>query len=274
MNSMTKSACDRFDLAEAKLKSFTRSAVRTKVMLCLISGEKEVGELEEEICIRSSTILHSIKEMIEASLIKRTVEGYALTNIGKIQALLLNELVSTITVLDQHQDFWLNHDLSGIPQDLQMNIGMLSLSDVVAGDPIALLKAQEYFMEMVVESKEIKGVSPIIIPGYAEAMSIPARKGAEIDLILTRPILEIVLKEHRQEFSELMKLDNFRLYCLDKDIKVAFTVTDAHLYLGLYRLDGTYDLGNDLFCRGDSATNWGRKLFEYYLSMSNRQLQI
>ena len=33
------SACDKYDLAETKLKAFTRSAVRTKVMLCLLEGE-------------------------------------------------------------------------------------------------------------------------------------------------------------------------------------------------------------------------------------------
>jgi len=269
MSSYGRSRCERYDQAEGKLKSFTRSAVRTKIMLCLMDGTKEAGELERDIGLRASTILHSIKEMIEADLVQKADRGYFLTNIGRIQAALLNGLVDTIIVLDQHHDFWMNHDMSGVPLDLQTKVGMLIDSEVVAGDPRELLKAQEYFMEKVVESKVIGGVSPIIIPGYAEAIAIPVEKGAEVDLVLTSPILDIVIQEYGDVMRGLLSHLNFRLYRLDESIKVAFTVTDEHLYLGLYRLDNTYDLGNDLFCSGEGATKWGRALFEYYKSKSH-----
>jgi predicted transcriptional regulator len=152
MNSKDETACDKYDLAEDKLKSFTRSAVRTKVMLCLLAGDLNVRSLETELGTRTSTILHTVKDMINENLVAKTSQGYALTNVGRIQALLLAELMNTITVLDEHQDFWLTHDISGIPVDLQMKIGMLNQSDVVLGDSMALLKAQEYFMDKVLES--------------------------------------------------------------------------------------------------------------------------
>jgi len=270
MNSMTKSACDRFDLAEAKLKSFTRSAVRTKVMLCLMSGEKEVGELEEEIGLRSSTILHSIKEMIEASLIKRTGEGYALTNIGKIQALLLNELVSTIVALDLHQEFWLTHVLSGIPTKLLVKIGKIVTSEILRGSPEAVLRTQEFFISELQRSKEIHGVSPIIIPGYAEAVAVAVENGANVDLVLTEDILNIVLKEYPEVIKGLLAHDNFKLYCLKSRTTPAFTVTDSLFSLGLFRLDGEYDPVQDLNCVGEDAREWGMELFEYYRNMSEQ----
>ena len=268
MNSKDETACDKYDLAEDKLKSFTRSAVRTKVMLCLLAGDLNVRSLETELGTRASTILHTVKDMIEENVVAKTPQGYALTNVGRIQALLLAELMNTITVLDEHQDFWLTHDISGIPVDLQMKIGMLDQSDVVVGDSIALLKAQEYFMNKVLESRKIWGVSPIIIPGYAEAMAIPIQKGAQVDLILTDTILKIVLKDYRDLMKVLMERDNFRLYRIKDDIKVAFTVTDADLYMGLFRLDGTYDIGQDLYCVGDGAVAWGLDLFKYYRDLS------
>jgi predicted transcriptional regulator len=268
MNSKDEASCDKYDLAEDMLKSFTRSAVRTKVMLCLLEGYLSARDLEKKLGTRTSTILHTIKDMTEEKVVAKTPQGYALTNLGRIQALLMEELVNTITALDEHQDFWLTHDMSGIPVELQMKIGMLDQLDVVEGDPIALLKAQDYFMEKVLDSREIWGVSPIIIPGYAEAMAIPARKGAQVDLILTDKILKIVSKEHCDLIKELMMRDNFRLYRIKNDIKVAFTVTDADLYLGLFRLDGTYDIGQDLFCRGKGAVAWGLDLFKYYRGLS------
>jgi predicted transcriptional regulator len=261
-------AYDKYDLAEIHLKGFTRSAVRTKTLLCLNNHDMETYELEKELEVRATTILHSIKDMIEEGLVRKSNKGYSLTNVGKVDAMLIDQLVSTMSVLDEHRDFWLTHDISGIPTKLITRIGLLSQSDVVASDPIALLKAQEYFMEQVIESKEIHGVSPIVVPGYAEAIAAPVMKGAETDLILTDSLLKIVAREYHDAINELMNYENFRLYRIRDDIKVAFTVTDAHLYLGLFRLDGTYDIGQDLFCTGKGAVAWGFELFEYYRGIS------
>jgi predicted transcriptional regulator len=99
-------------------------------------------------------------------------------------------------------------------------------------------------------------------------MAIPIQKGAQVDLILTDTILKIVLKEYRDLMKVLMERDNFRLYRIKDDIKVAFTVTDADLYMGLFRLDGRYDIGQDLYCVGDGAVAWGLDLFKYYRDLS------
>jgi predicted transcriptional regulator len=99
------SACKRYDLAEEQIKAFSRSGVRAKTMLCLKDGPKTASDLESLIGTRSSTILHSIKEMRDAHLIRKTESGYALTNIGNIQALLLDDLVSSIITLGENKGF-------------------------------------------------------------------------------------------------------------------------------------------------------------------------
>ncbi len=267
-------AWDKCNLAEDQLKAFTRSAVRMKTILCLMEGEMDSGDLEKMTGTRASTILHTIKDLVEEKLVVKGRRGYTLTNIGRIQATLLDDLVGAIVALDQHKDFWLIHDLSGIPSELQKSIGMLAQSDVVIGDPAAILRAQEYFMESVRNSKEVRGVSPIIIPGYAEAIIDTVKNGAQVDLVLTDSTLSIVLRESKKALKDLIKRDNFRLYRIGDGIKVAFTVTDAHLYLGLYMLDGSYDLGRDLFCTGKGATEWGNALFDFYFHVSEPVLKI
>ena len=257
-----------YDLIEAKLKAFSRSAVRTKVMLCLLEHEKSIAELEKEIEIRNTTLLHSIRGMIESDLLVKRNQAYDLTNIGRIQGLVLDEMIGTIAMLDKHKDFWLSHDLSDIPLELQKNLGMLAQSNLVEGDPISLLKAQEYFMEKVLESKEIYGFSPIYVPGYAEAIAFPIENGARADLILTDSILKIVSKEHGDLLKKLLETKDFRLYKIKGNLKVAFTVTDVNLYLGLFRLDGTYDIGQDLYCTGKKAVEWGLDLFKHFRDLS------
>jgi predicted transcriptional regulator len=265
---MGSSASDRYDLAESDLKSFTRSSIRTKVMLALMEKEMTAGELEKTIAIRTSTILHSIRDLMENNLVNKTARGYSLTNVGRIQALMLDELVTTIITLNDYRDFWLGHDMGGIPQELQKKVGMLGKGEVLEGDHAAILKTQEFFISELKNSKEIHGVSPIIVPGYAEAISIAVENGAKVFLVLTKTILENIIREHNDMLQHLLRCGNFKLYRIDNDIKVAFTVTDNILSFGLFRLDGRYDISSDLNCKGLEARKWGMELFAYYLSMS------
>ncbi len=264
------STCDKCDLAEAKLKAFTRSAIRTKVMLCLLEDEQDACKLGSEIGVRPTTIHHSIKGMIEENLVAKNDIGYELTNMGRIQALILEKLVSTALALNQHRDFWLDHDISGIPSELQKNIGMLSQSAIIASDSSAPLRVLESFLADLDRAMEIHGVSPVIYPGYPETIARAIRRNANVDLILTDKILETVVKDYADLGEELLKHDNFRLYSTDTEIKEAFTVTDTSLSLGLFRLNGDYDIGNDLICKGDMARRWGMELFNHYLNVSKR----
>lgn len=263
-------ACENYDLAEAKLKAFTRSSIRTRVMLCLLKGNLSAGDMQEELGSRATTILHTIKDMTEEKLVSKKGLGYELTNTGRMQALVLENLISTLESLDQHHDFWLNHDLSGIPLELQKNIGMLIQSEIITSDSSTPLLVLENFLAELDRAKEIHGVSSVIYPGFSEAIAGAIKRGIRVDLILSDKILEIAAKSHMDLGKELLKHDNFRLYSIDMEVKVAFTVTDAILSLGLFRLNGDYDVGNDLICRGDGAMKWGMELFNYYLSISKQ----
>lgn len=266
--------CDNYDLAESKLKAFSRSAMRTKVMLCLLEKERDAKDIGNEIGIRSTTIHHSITEMVEEKLVAKTDTGYGLTNLGRVQALLLEKLLGTIVAIDQHEDFWLNHDLRGIPLELQKNIGMLVQSEVIASDSSAPLRAYENFLAELGRAEEIHGVSPVIYPGNSEAIARAVERGALVDLILTREILQIVASEYKDILKALLKHRNFRLYSIDAEVKEAFTVTDTLLSLGLFRLNGDYDIGNDLICKGEGARKWGMELFNHYLIASRQVVDI
>jgi predicted transcriptional regulator len=259
-----------FELAEENLKSFARSSVRARIILGLIDRDLALSELEKLLNIRASTMLHAIKDMIEEGLVQKRNHSYSLTNVGRIQALLLDELISTIAALEQHRDFWMTHDISGIPISLQLKIGMLAESYVLKDDHSAPLRSLEYFIEQLVNSKVIRGISPVIVTGWSDAIAFPVKNGARVDLILTDSVLEKVIKEQGDLLKELLGFDNFKLYRLKDGVKVAFTVTESFLNLGLSRLDGGYDLGSDLICSSENAVAWGNELFDYYLSYSEK----
>lgn len=273
-NNGVSSKCKRYDLAEDQIKAFTRSGIRAKIMLCLKESPKTAAEMERLLGTRATTILHAIKEMSDADIVEKTTSGYALTNIGFIQACILDDLVGCIAALEEHREFWMTHDISGIPVNLQKGIGQLAQSEIVESDPGAILKTVEYFLAELNKSREIYGVSPIIIPGYSETIASAVMRGARVHLILTDAILKIVVAQHQELLRDLLKLENFHLYCINNGVKVAFTVTDSVLDFGLFRKDGGYDLGADLICIGESAIAWGKELFDYYRNLSQRVERI
>jgi len=263
------SASNKYDIAEDVLKSFTRSKVRTKILLCLKDGAKSTSDLEKEMGIRNTTILHAIKEMTDSDLVTRAERGYGLTNIGKIQACKLDEMIDFVLALEGHWDFWQTHDISGIPIELLNKIGKLTHSEIIASDHFDPLKTQNYFLKEIVNSKEIYGVSPIMMPDFPLLIATLVKKGSDVNLILTTDILKIVYNDYHDLIVELLAQDNFTLYRIDETVTTAFTVTDSILNLGLFRVDGGYDLGSDLICTGEDATRWGMELFNFYLEKSD-----
>lgn len=262
------SSLSKCDPTEERLKAFTRSTVRTKTILCLVEREMDSGDLEKIIGTRASTILHTIKDMIDEDIAFKSRRGYALTNIGRIQAMLLDDLVSAVAALNQHKEFWLNHDLGGIPPELQKKIGMLVQSEIIKDSPEAPLKSIEYFIQELSKSKEIYGVSPVAIMGSKDAIAHAVMTGKRVELIITEPVLRVIIFEYKDLLKDLLQHSNFKLFRTDMDLKVAFTVTESFLNLGLTRMDGSYDMSSDLICTGDSAITWGKTLFEFYKNKS------
>ena len=124
-----------------------------------------------------------------------------------------------------------------------------------------LLRSQEEFIRAVSGAKEIYGVSPIIAPGYPDMIAGLVEGGAEVNLILTEEVMDQV---DPARVLRLAECSNFHLHVVPS-ASVAFTVADDCLFLGLYRLDGKYDLDSDLVCRGGRAREWGIELFNYYM---------
>ncbi len=148
------------------------------------------------------------------------------------------------------------------------DIGMLSKSEMIESDPTSILKTTEHFVSGLKRSKMIKGVSPYVIPAYPDTIIEVAKTGARINLILTPKVIKALIKDYAPAFREVKGYDNVVIRSLDRETTIGFTVTDSFLSLGLFRLDGNYDLGSDLICIGDSAVSWGNELFEYYNKMS------
>ncbi len=242
------------------------SDLRKNLILSLYESQKSLGDLRDSLKISSTTAIHALKELEKGNLtFQEKNKKYSLTNIGKIIAIKLLDFCNAAEVLQKHERFWLEHDLSGIPQDLMEKIGWLKDSNLVVINPLDIIKTYESYVAFVKNANWVKGVSPIYSPYYEKLFIEMMEKNVRIQLILTVSVFK--------KLTDNIGLDNLNnlihnypieIFLTDVNLKVAFTITDAFFSLGFFSNNGVYDITYDLISNDDFAIRWGDELFEYY----------
>lgn len=242
------------------------SETRSNILISLSEGKKSLGELRKELNTVSTTALHALRELEENGLVLEDKDRkYSLTEIGRIMALKLIDFSDAAEVLEKHKTFWLEHDLSGIPSHLFDKIGWLRESNIIQINMLDLIKTHSSYINLIKTAKWIKGVSPVFYSDYPIIFKELIEKNVGTDLILTYDVLGKLIDDVGLEDIK-NAIHNYRLELLVTDInlRVAFTVTDSFLSLGLFTNSGVYDTAHDLTSTDDRAVRWGVELFEYY----------
>lgn len=246
------------------------------ILLCLREEPRPLAHLRTRIDARDTSVLHAMKELESENLVRKdaVTHAYSLTSIGRIHAVMLDQLLRASNVLTEMEDFWLNHDISGIPEHLLMGISALDNASVVKAAPSNLNAVYVRFLSLLKSSKKIHGVSPIFHPDYVDAMAGVLSQGSKVSLIVTPDIIdrikETVNLRNLAKYVKRIFIDrNLEVY-LSENLRVALTVTESFVSLGLFTLDGTYDSNMDLMSNQPEALEWGERLFEYYRGISKK----
>lgn len=264
-----------YEEVKEDLKFFGISSVRVKIMITLMDGPKKTSQLRELTGIPSSTISHGISGLEKQRIVSRNVDNYYLSEIGQILALKLEDMIKTLTVLKKFQNLWLNHEINDIPNELLMNIGDLSDSEFIEAEKANIFKAHGMFIDILLQSRIIKGVSTIFHPDFTKTfLEILDNKEVKVELILSEAVLKQTIKNLNprdlKDFIKLNSSESINLWLLNEEVKVAFTVTDKYLSLGLYTKDGVYDTSRGLISKNNDAILWANDLFEYYRQKSDK----
>ncbi|MEA2054607.1 MAG: winged helix-turn-helix domain-containing protein [Candidatus Thermoplasmatota archaeon] len=252
------------------LKLITYSGLRAKMMMSLMEGPKTSGQLRDEIGVSSPNVIHAARELEKEKLLIGKEDGYHLTSIGNVISSKLLDMVSTMAVLEKNKDFWLAHDMQGIPKEFLDRIDELGEAEIIKSTPTNVIKGFTYYFQLVRNAKKVMGVSPILHPRFPPIIEKIVTRGVDVKLILTEEIFEIGKKKYHRLFQELINKENFQVWISEDPIKVAFTVTDSLLSFALFNLDGTFDSSNDLVSKNKGAINWGRELFEHYRKRAHK----
>jgi len=246
------------------------SDLRKSLVLSLQKGPSSLADLRNETGASSTAAIHALRELEREHLTHENEKRqYALTNVGKIIALKLEDLAKTIGVLNAHSAFWLEHDLSDIPDTFLQTFGSLHESYLVTSTATDVTKVFETFVTFLDNSREVKGLSPVFFPELITTFVRLVSKGVKSELIVTRPVLDKILELSDVDELKQACTKTLKLRVTKQSPNIAFTVTDYFLSVGLFRRDGMYDAQSDLLSYNEEALDWGRKLFDYYVSLSD-----
>ena len=267
---MSNEILQLYEKVRDDLKFLTASDVRTKIIIVLNGGLKNLSDLKEETNLNSSTILHGMSQLEERSLILKHSGGYSLSQTGKIVALNIINLIKASTSIGELEKIFLNHEISPIPEYLLESIGSLKDSFVVESTPTDVMKPHTVHAELMQGSKDVKYISSVFLPQKIESFEETLEKGS-LQLILTSEILEKWIEvKGRENLKKALLEKDFKLWKIKGSAKMSFTVSDTFIALGLFSTDGIYDLHKYLIAKDQEAIDWGNKLFDYYLKQSEK----
>src|SRR5665647_2532452 len=104
-------------LAYSDLRKSLAEALRNGKVLTLSQVSEQVGA-------SSPAAVHALRELTKEHLTYQDEKrNYLLTNIGEIVMRKLEGTNATINALSKNRQFWLEHDISGIPKNLLDKIG-------------------------------------------------------------------------------------------------------------------------------------------------------
>jgi predicted transcriptional regulator len=246
-----------------------KSELKISILLSLLDSEKKITELEKETLTRETTILHALKELEQIELTTKSSGVYKLTSLGIIEAQSCKMGYLSCKVLEKHKDFWLTHDVSGIPPTSMMNIGALENSTLITATDVDLQKVHENYLNLLGTSKTIFGVSPLFHPDYIAAFEEILANGNNVDLIITHKVLEKLAQIDNEQMNKYISEGRLRIY-LNDNLRFGLTVTEQCLSFGLFYPSGIYDYSSDLICVKEEGIEWGLQLFKKMLEKSTK----
>ncbi|MGF3522753.1 MAG: helix-turn-helix transcriptional regulator [Candidatus Bathyarchaeia archaeon] len=250
-----------------------RSDIKMRILLTLLSGDKKLSDLKAVIDARETTILHVLKEFERMSLTTKDEGLYKLTPLGLIEAKICKETLAATEAISEFKDFWVNHDTTTIPEHLLFRVGALKGASLIKSDASELGKVHETFINGLLLSKKIRGISPIFHKDFVNIFAQLLNQGCTVELVLTPEVLSKTLESaDAQLFQKYLTEEKLKIFVKDGNLKVALTVSDKIFSLGLFDLNGEYDYREDLISTDPQAIAWGEELFRLTVEGSKRIL--
>jgi len=246
----------------------TTSEKRKRLLILLRDGPKLWNEIQTQLNVTASGMLPQIKILEDEGLILKVGKQFQLTDLGLLVVYYLQPFDNTLTVIDQQKKFWQEHDIEALPPEFFLRLGEIKNPQILEAGIEESFEPHNQFLEMILQSKKVAGLSPIVHPIYPRFFLSLAKEGCEVQLILTKGAYTKIKKEYYDLLLEGLQYKNARLSIYENDVRLAYIVTDIYFSMSLFMKNGIFDSTRDLVSNDPSAIRYGEDLFSHYLKNS------
>jgi predicted transcriptional regulator len=216
--------------------------------------------LTEALEVSRSTVDRSIRELEGIGVVERGPEGYELTLRGRLMFEEYERFRRRIQSIDEATPV-----ISGLPQDVAIDVAMLDGAEVVGGDLSMPFDPIERHLELLREADRIRVVGATVLPQYVETYHERiVGNGVRAEVALPGEMVERLLSSHREQFTEILDTGRLTLRELDERPPYSLAVLDGvepRAGLLVYVADG---IRGYLTNNSPMAVSWATQTFETY----------
>lgn len=247
------------------IKYILTSTMRSKLLLIMYDGPKNLEELRNELKKPSATILHGLKELENINLIKKVQKQYQLTSSGYLLATNMVKLIENWASINNDVSFWNNHTLEDIPEEFLKNMHLLKDVTYVKSTTSDLSNAFNKYIQLISNSEELKIIMPIYSENHFKHIIelLNNNKLKYLELIISNDILNSVKSNDSFEKS-LLKNKKVKIICIKKNLKLFLTYSKEFMSLTLFFKDGHYDDSQIMIGKSKKSRKWGENIINYY----------
>lgn len=247
------------------IKYILTSGMRSKLLLAIYDGPKNLDELRNELKKPSATILHGLKELETINLIRKVQKYYELTSNGFLLTTNMVKLIENWYAINKNKLFWNSHDLNGIPDDLLKDVYLLKNAEYVTSTTSDLSNAFNTYIKLISESKKLKIIFPIYSENHLKHLIklLNGKKLNQLELVMNEEILNSI-EENEHLKKELINNKKVKIRCVERKLKVFLTYCDEFMSLTLFFNDGHYDDSQILIAKDKNGIKWAKTLGNLY----------
>ncbi|MEF8782346.1 MAG: transcriptional regulator FilR1 domain-containing protein [Haloarculaceae archaeon] len=241
-----------------------RSAVRADVLRALASEPQTARTLVATLSISRSGAYKALRELAECDLVAQPDgEEWQVTGPGRLVADEL-ERHGWVDALLGDREYWLSHDLSGLPGRFRRQLPSLRNAELLRNPANYPRYLEGYWLERMPEAERLWVGSRVVHEPYADAMAEQADADVETRLVVHGPLLEQFLEREgidHATFSENIPDTVEARVC---DLPCSFMLTEDLFTLSLPDHEGEYDPDSVLVGRDDAALRFGEDFATFY----------
>lgn len=250
------------------------SEKRKNLLLLLMEGPRDIEQIKTSLNVTSKAMMPQIKILQKQGLVIQKENTYMLSEIGKLVVGNMLPLLNTLEVLEENKEYWTSRDTSVIPQEQFMRLGELGECMVIEPDLNHLFDLPREFTENLIKSRCIMSSLSYYHPLYSSLYSRLAKSGAEMEIVLTKAVLERLKNDCRDELETLLDSESTVVKICEENLNLpTIAVTEKFMYICLFNKQGKYD-HRKVMSFDASALRWGRELFMHYNELSQEVIEI